>query len=142
MEQKEEKEKNEENERKNKEEEMELNKLPDIQNTFVKIDKFKKLSDNVRILTSTMNSKPGREEVETQLKKLNQRLENVEMIQQGQTHGPRTRINLGLVNIPISRTDSSINSEEQGGEMNEFDILVKNTFTVTSSFIVDSSSFA
>ena len=123
--QKEEKEKNEENERKNKEEEMELNKLPDIQNKFVKIDKFKKLSDNVRILTSTMNSKPGREEVETQLKKLNQRLENVEMIQQGQTHGPRTRINLGLVNIPISRTDSSINSEEQGGEMNEFDILVK-----------------
>ena len=120
-----EKEKNEESEKKNKEEEIDLNNIPDLQNKFVKLDKFKKLNDNVRILTSTLNTKVGREEIETQLKKLNQRLETVEMVQQGQTHGPKTRINLGLVNLPFNPSDSSVNSEEQGGEMNDFEILVK-----------------
>ena len=101
--------------------------ITELGNKYVKMDVFKKLSDNVRILTSTMNSKTGREEMETQLKKLNQRLENVEMIQQGQTHGPKTRINLGLVNAPYSNIDSSNMSKdsEEQGELNEIEYFTK-----------------
>ena len=127
--QKEEKEKREEKEKQKKEIDLDLINLDNLNKLYVNINTFKKLSDNVRILTSTMNSKSGREEVETQLKKLNQRLENVEMVQQGQTHGPRPRINLGLVNMPLGMIESSnySNSSEEvgGGELNEFDYLVK-----------------
>ena len=122
--QKEENEKREENQK--KENDIDLSDIANLADKYVKLDMFKKLSDNVRIIASTMNSKPGREEMETQLKKLNQRLENVEMITQGQTHGPRTRINLGLVNMPYSNADSSIQStSEEVGELNEIDYLAK-----------------
>ena len=110
----------------NKEEDIDLTEISNLSNQYVKVDIFKKVSDKVRILTSTINSKPSREEIETQLKKLNSRLENVEMITQGQTHGPRTRINLGLVNLPYNNTDSlnQTNSEE-GSELNEVDYFAK-----------------
>ena len=122
--QKEENEKREENQK--KENDIDLSDIANLADKYVKLDMFKKLSDNVCIIASTMNSKPGREEMETQLKKLNQRLENVEMITQGQTHGPRTRINLGLVNMPYSNADSSIQSNsEEVGELNEIDYLAK-----------------
>ena len=124
--QKEEKEQIEEKDKQNKDENNDID-IAELSNKYVKLEAFKKISDNVRILTSTINTKAGREEMETQLKKLNQRLENVEMIQQGQTHGPKTRINLGLVNIPFSSIDSSnqSNNSEEPGELNEFDYLVK-----------------
>ena len=124
--QKEEKEEREEKSKQNKDENNDIN-INELGNKYVKLEAFKKISDNVRILTSTINTKAGREEMETQLKKLNQRLENVEMIQQGQTHGPKTRINLGLVNIPFSSLDSSnqSNISEEPGELNEFDYFVK-----------------
>ena len=125
-EQKEDNEKREEKEKNNKEEDIDLTEISNLSNQYVKVDIFKKVSDKVRILTSTINSKPSREEIETQLKKLNSRLENVEMITQGQTHGPRTRINLGLVNLPYNNTDSlnQTNSEE-GSELNEVDYFTK-----------------
>ena len=97
-----------------KSESIDIKQLNYYLSKFVPFDVFKKLSDNVRILTSTMNLKSNREEIENYFKKFNQRLENIEMIQQGQTHGPRTRINLGLVNLPKNADPSniSINYEE------------------------------
>ena len=121
--QKEENEKREEKESYNKEED--IDEIANLSTKYVKVETFKKVSDKVRILTSTMNSKPSREEIETQLKKLNTRLENVEMITQGQTHGPRTRINLGLVNLPYNKTDSIQSNSEEGSELNEIDYLAK-----------------
>ena len=120
------KEEKEEKNKQNKDENIDID-IAELSNKYVKLEAFKKISDNVRILTSTINTKAGREEMETQLKKLNQRLENVEMIQQGQTHGPKTRINLGLVNVPLSSIDSlnQSNISEEPGELNEFDYLVK-----------------
>ena len=125
--QNEEKTRREEKEKEKKENDLELINIESLNKHYININNFKKLSDNVRILTSTINSMVGREEIETQLKKLNQRLENIEMIQQGQTHGPKTRINLGLVNMPFPKIDSSnySNSSEEVGELNEFDYLVK-----------------
>ena len=126
--QKEEKEKREEKEKQQKEIDIELINIENLNKHYVNINTFKKLSDNVRILTSTINSKTGREEIETQLKKINQRLEDLEMITQGQTHGPRTRINLGLVNLPFGKIENSNysnSSEEIVGELSEFDYLVK-----------------
>ena len=118
--------KNEKGEKTNKSKEIDLNALNIYLKKYVTLDLFKKLNDNVRILTSAINSKPGREEIETQLKKFNVRLENIEMIQQGQTHGPKTRINLGLVNAPINRVDSSnISNSEEINQLNEIDYITK-----------------
>jgi chromosome segregation ATPase len=100
----------------NKNEGIDLKQLHYYLNKFVPFDIFKKLSDNVRILTSSLTSKINREEVEVLLKKFNQRMESIEMIQQGQTHGPKTRINLGLVNMPITHIDDPnipLNNDEQ-----------------------------
>ena len=109
--------KNEKDEKKStKSDGIDLKQLQFYLNKFVPFDVFKKLSDNVRILTSSLNSKINREEIETQLKKFNQRIENIEMIQQGQTHGPKTRINIGLVNTPITHIDDpniQLNTDEQ-----------------------------
>ena len=109
--------KNEKDEKKQtKSDGIDLKQLQFYLNKFVPFDVFKKLSDNVRILTSSLNSKINREEIETQLKKFNQRIENIEMIQQGQTHGPKTRINIGLVNTPITHIDDpniQLNTDEQ-----------------------------
>ena len=87
------------------------------------LEVFKKLSDSVRILTSAINSKPGREEIETQLKKFNQRLETIEMDQQGQTHGPRTRINLKLVNAPNRMDSSNKDNSDEINQSNEIEHL-------------------
>ena len=124
--QKEEKEHKEENERLQNDK-TDLSSIKILDNKYVKIEMFKKLSDNVRILTSTMNTKTGREEMETQLKKLNQRIEDIEMIQQGQTHGPKTRIDLSLVNLPFRKKDSSSSpkNSQEAGEMNEIDYFAK-----------------
>jgi hypothetical protein len=124
--QKEEKEHKEENER-FQNDQTDLSSIKILGNKYVKIEMFKKLSDNVRILTSTMNTKTGREEMETQLKKLNQRIEDIEMIQQGQTHGPKTRIDLSLVNLPFRKKDSSSSpkNSQEAGEMNEIDYFAK-----------------
>ena len=109
--------KNEKDEKKQtKSDGIDLKQLQFYLNKFVPFDVFKKLNDNVRILTSSLNSKINREEIETQLKKFNQRIENIEMIQQGQTHGPKTRINIGLVNTPITHIDDpniQLNTDEQ-----------------------------
>ena len=109
--------KNEKDEKKStKSDGIDLKQLQFYLNKFVPFDVFKKLNDNVRILTSSLNSKINREEIETQLKKFNQRIENIEMIQQGQTHGPKTRINIGLVNTPITHIDDpniQLNTDEQ-----------------------------
>ena len=87
---------------------IDINNLKNYFDNFVPMDAYHKLSDNVRILTSSLNSKAGIEEINTQLKKFNERLETIEMLQQGLTHGPKTRINLGLVNIPhISKNNKN-----------------------------------
>ena len=121
--------KNEENEnngKKRKEKdnkEIDLNILNIYLKKYVTNEVFKKLSDSVRILTSAINSKPGREEIETQLKKFNQRLETIEMDQQGQTHGPRTRINLKLVNAPNRMDSSNKDNSDEINQSNEIEHL-------------------
>ena len=64
---------------------------------YVTNDAFKKLSDNIRILTSSFGTTPSRDEFETSIRKINSRLETIEFIQQGVTSGPRTMINSDLV---------------------------------------------
>ena len=64
---------------------------------YVTHDMFRKLSDNIRILTSSLGTTPSRDEFETAVRKINIRLETVEFIQQGVTSGPRTMINSDLV---------------------------------------------
>ena len=64
---------------------------------YVTQDMFKKINDNMRILTSSFGTTPSREEFETTVKKINSRLETIEFIQQGVTSGPRTMINSDLV---------------------------------------------
>ena len=66
-------------------------------NNFVTIEAFKKIKDNVRILTSSISSLPKRDEFEKEIRKINSRLEIIELIQQGVTSGPRTMINSDLV---------------------------------------------
>ena len=60
-------------------------------------DTLKKLTDNIRILTSSLGTTPSRDEFETAVRKINSRLETIEFIQQGVTSGPRTMINSDLV---------------------------------------------
>lgn len=64
---------------------------------YVTNDMHKKLSDNVRIISSSLGSIPKRDEFEKELRKINSRLETIELIQQGVTSGPRTMINSELV---------------------------------------------
>ena len=66
-------------------------------NNFVTIETFKKIKDNVRIITSSINAFPKRDEFEKEIKKINTRLEIIELIQQGVTSGPRTMINSDFV---------------------------------------------
>ena len=113
------------NENKKKIGDIDIIQFKNYLSNFAPLDNVKKLSDNVRIINSTLNSKPGREEVENQIKKLNQRLEKVEMAQLGQTHGPRPRINLGLVNLPFNNLDSNQMNAEDLNELNEVDYFAK-----------------
>ena len=66
-------------------------------NNFVTTEAFKKIKDNVRILTSSISTLPKRDEFEKETRKINARLEIIELIQQGVTSGPRTMINTALV---------------------------------------------
>ena len=91
---------------------------------YVTNDSFKKLNDNVRILTSTLTSKVSAEDFENKLKKINVRLEKIEMSTVGQTFGPRPRINLELVNTAINKENFEIPSEYRG-EMEEIEVWAK-----------------
>ena len=62
-------------------------------------DIVKKLSDNIRILNSSLGTTPTRDEFESSIRKINTRLELIEFIQQGVTSGPRTMINSDLVQV-------------------------------------------
>ena len=64
---------------------------------YVTKDVFKKASDNIRILTSAINTTTTRDEFEKEIKKINVRLQAVELLQQGVSYGPRTMINSNLV---------------------------------------------
>ena len=100
---------------------------PDINTLLSKyapMDSFKKLSDNVRILTSTLNSKISAEDFENRFKKMNVRLEKIEMSTVGQTFGPRPRINLELVNTAMTKENFEIPSEYRG-EMEEIEVWAK-----------------
>lgn len=74
---------------------LNLNDL-DLSN-YVTNDMHKKLSDNIRIISSSLGSIPKRDEFEKEIRKINSRLETIELIQQGVTSGPRTMINSELV---------------------------------------------
>ena len=81
-----------------KEKDENKNRIGNIDlSNYVTNDVFKKLSDNIRILTSSFGTTPTRDEFETSIKKINFRLETIELIQQGVTSGPRTMINSSLV---------------------------------------------
>ena len=82
---------------KNNMENMDLSK-------YVTNDAFKKLSDNIRILSSSLGTTPSRDEFETSIRKINSRLETIEFIQQGVTSGPRTMINSDLVQKEDGKT--------------------------------------
>ena len=92
---------------------------------FVPIESFKKLNDNVRILNSALNTKVNLEDFENKLKKFNSRLEKTEMTIQGQTHGPRPRINLALVNSEIIKENLSEIPSELRGDMEEIEAWAK-----------------
>ena len=64
---------------------------------FVTNDQFKKINDNIRIITSSISSSPKRDEFDKEIRKINSRLEIIELIQQGVTSGPRTMIKSDLV---------------------------------------------
>ena len=64
---------------------------------YVTKDVFKKASDNIRILTSAIGTTTTREEFDTAIKKINTRLQSVELIQQGVSYGTSTMINSKLV---------------------------------------------
>ena len=92
---------------------------------FVPIESFKKLNDNVRILNSALNTKVNLEDFENKLKKFNSRLEKAEMTIEGQTHGPRPRINLALVNSEIIKENLSEIPSELRGDMEEIEAWAK-----------------
>ena len=82
-------------------------------NNFATVDMIKKISDGIKILNSTVTTKPSRDEIDMTIKKINGRLETIEMIQQGITSGPRTMINTNLVQDNITEeTSSNINSNQ------------------------------
>ena len=64
---------------------------------YVTKDVFKKANDNIRILTSSIGTTTTREEFENQIRKINSRLQSLELLQQGVSFGPRTMINSNLV---------------------------------------------
>ena len=82
-------------------------------NNFATVDMIKKISDSIKILNSTVTTKTNRDEMELVIKKINSRLETIEMIQQGKTSGPRTMINNNLVQDNFSEETSSIMNNEQ-----------------------------
>ena len=92
---------------------------------YVSNDTFKKLNDNVRILTSSLNLKLSVADFEAKMKKFNQRLEDIEMSLEGQTHGPRPRINLELVNTAITKENLSEIPSEYRSELEEIDAWAK-----------------
>ncbi len=92
---------------------------------YVSNDTFKKLNDNVRILTSSLNLKLSVSDFEAKMKKFNQRLEDIEMSLEGQTHGPRPRINLELVNTAITKENLSEIPSEYRSELEEIDAWAK-----------------
>ena len=92
---------------------------------YVSNDTFKKLNDNVRILTSSLNLKLSVSDFEAKIKKFNQRLEDIEMSLEGQTHGPRPRINLELVNTAITKENLSEIPSEYRSELEEIDAWAK-----------------
>ena len=92
---------------------------------FVPVETFKKLNDNVRILNSALTTKVSVEDFENKLKKLNSRLEKAEMSIEGQTHGPRPRINLALVNSEIIKENLSEIPSELRGDMEEIEAWAK-----------------
>ena len=64
---------------------------------YVTKDVFKKASDNIRILTSAIGTTTTREEFDKEIKKINGRLQSLELLQQGVSYGTRTMINSNLV---------------------------------------------
>ena len=69
---------------------------------YVTKDVFKKANDNIRILTSALGTTTTREEFENQMRKINSRLQSIELLQQGVSYGERTMINSNLVQSGIS----------------------------------------
>ena len=69
---------------------------------YVTKDAFKKANDNIRILTSALGTTTTREEFENQMRKINSRLQSIELLQQGVSYGERTMINSNLVQSGIS----------------------------------------
>ena len=69
---------------------------------YVTKDVFKKANDNIRILTSALGTTTTREEFENQIRKINSRLQSLELLQQGVSYGERTMINSNLVQSGIS----------------------------------------
>ena len=89
------------------------------------METYKKLNDKVSILTSTINTKVNTDDYETRFKKYNVRLEKLEMSIEGQTHGPRPRINLELVNKVIEKGNLTEIPSEYRSQIEEIDAWAK-----------------
>ena len=94
-------------------------------NKYVPMETYKKLNDKVSILTSTINTKVNADDNETRFKKYNVRLEKLEMAVEGQTHGPRPRINLELVNKVIEKENLTEIPSEYRSQLEEIDAWAK-----------------
>ena len=64
---------------------------------YVTKESFKKVTDNIRILTSAIGTTTTREEFDNSIRKINSRLQSIELLQQGVSYGTRTMINSNLV---------------------------------------------
>ena len=96
-----------------KKKEDDIEKINFNPKNYVTNDMFKKINDNIRIITSSISSTPKRDEFEKEIRKINTRLETIELIQQGATSGPRTMIKSDLVQKEGDKTNSFINQAKK-----------------------------
>ena len=92
---------------------------------YVTKDVFKKASDNIRILTSAINTTTTRDEFEKEIKKINVRLQAVELLQQGVSYGPRTMINSNLVQSGAEPQELYITNSHNPNEIIQLKEIMK-----------------
>ena len=79
---------------------------------YVTKDSFKKATDSIRILTSAIGTTTTREEFDNSIRKINSRLQSIELFQQGVSYGPRTMINSNLVQSGVEPSGMYVTQTE------------------------------
>ena len=99
--------------------------LEDINlSNYATTEMLKKANDNIRILSSSLGCTPTREEYEASIKKINLRLQTLELIQQGISTAPKPKLNLNKEQIKgqiisfITRPQNKVASKDAGEDKN------------------------